>query len=74
MTIFKSIKQNRIVQVEKLFKEHFLQLSDHLRANQKLRHDTEGTVQMSLEHRQAWGINHLSRKPLPLAEMDGVSL
>jgi len=37
-------------------------------ADQKSKHIIKGTVQMPLKHWQTWGINHLSRKPLPVFE------
>lgn len=37
----------------------------HPSSNQKLRHVIEGTAQMPVEHWQALGINHVSRKPVP---------
>ena len=44
--------------------ENWVQLSDHFRSNQKLKH-IKGIIQMPLEHWQAWGIKHPSRKPIP---------
>jgi len=39
---------------------------DHVRARQKLKDNNKGIVQMPLEHWQAWGINHITRKPVPV--------
>lgn len=36
----------------------------HSREEQKLRHFLKGTAQVSLEHCQAWGIEHLCGKPV----------
>jgi len=33
-----------------------------------LKHINGGIVQTSLEHRQVWGNNHPSRKPVPVFE------
>jgi len=51
--------------LEETFKDR-VQLSDLFRANQKFKHILEGVAQMPLEHRKAQGINHSSRKPVPL--------
>jgi len=45
--------------------DHLVPLPDQLRADQQLKHVIKGIVQMPLEHQQAWGIDHLSRKPVP---------
>lgn len=46
-------------------KIHQVQVPDHLRTNQQLRH-IEGIVQMPLERLWAWGSSHLSRKLVPV--------
>ena len=53
---------------ENSFRIRIVQLADRFRASRKLKHITEGTVQMSLEHWQIWGINNLSRNTV--AESD----
>lgn len=35
-------------------------------ADQKLRHVIKGIVQIPLKHWQAWDINHLSKKTVPV--------
>lgn len=55
--------ENRTVPLERTFNDHQVQVPDHFRANQKLKHISEGIVQKSLEHWQAWGINYIYRKP-----------
>jgi len=52
--------------LKRTFKGYQFQLPDSFRANQKLKRIIEGIIQMSLEHRQAWDINHLARKPVPV--------
>lgn len=47
---------NTIVQLEETFPGHVVQLPDLLRANQKLKHITEGHVQTALEHLQVWEV------------------
>jgi len=42
---------------------HLVQLPD-----QKLSHVIKGIVQTPLKHRQDWGINHLSRKPVSVLD------
>lgn len=49
------------IQLEETYKDHSIQPSDHIRANQTLKH-IEGIIHMSLQQRQAQGINHLPRK------------
>jgi len=39
-----------------------------LRAGQKSKHVVKDIVQMSPKHWQAWGIDHLSRKPVPVSD------
>lgn len=58
------MEQNRI---EGTFKNHLVELPDHLRDNQKLNHIIEDTVQMPLEcllnsgrHGASWGVFHLT--------------
>ena len=53
------------ISVGRDLQHHLVQLPDHFRADQKLKHVLKGIVQMPLKHRQAWGIDHLSRKPIP---------
>lgn len=57
---FLVLHRNRI-QLEETYKDHSIQPSDHIRANQTLKH-IEGIIHMSLQQRQAQGINHLPRK------------
>jgi len=57
--------QNRIVQLNGTYKDHPVHLSDHFRADQKLKHVIKGIVLIPLKHSQAWGINHLPGKPVP---------
>lgn len=52
--------------VGRTFKYHSVQLSDLFGDKQKLKHATEGIIQMLLEHWQAWGISHLTKRPVPL--------
>lgn len=52
-------------------KDHQEQLPDHFRANQKLKRITEDIVQMPLEQWQAWGFNHLARRPVPFDCLHG---
>jgi len=47
-------------------RDHLVQLPDHFRAKQILKYVIEGIVQIPLEHGQALGINHLTRKPVPV--------
>lgn len=49
-------EMNTIVQLEETFPDHVVQLPDLFRANQKLKHIIEGTVQTALEHLQVWEI------------------
>jgi len=61
------IEQNRTkqkFQLEGTYNNHLVQPPDHSRADQKLKHVIKGIVQMPLEHGQAWGIDHISRKPV----------
>ena len=53
-----------VVQLEGTIKDHLVQLPDHFRANQKLKHAAEDFVQISLDHSQARDMNNLSRKPV----------
>lgn len=46
-------------ELEGIFKDQ-VKLFDHFRAKQMLKHITEGNIQVPLEYRQAWDINHLS--------------
>jgi len=48
--------------MERTFNDHLVQLPDQFRADQKLKYVVKGIVQTSLKHRQAQGIDHLSRK------------
>lgn len=43
-------EENKIVQLEGTFKYHSVQLSDLFGDEQKLKHATEGIIQMLLEH------------------------
>ena len=52
--------------LEGTYNNRLAQLPDHFRADQKLKHAIKGIVQMPLKHWQAWGIDHLSRKPVPV--------
>lgn len=45
-----------------------VQLHDNCKAHKKLKHVLQGTVQISVEHRQARGITHLAGKPVPVFE------
>lgn len=45
-----------------------IQLPGHFRDNQKLRLITEDIVRMPLERWQAWGTNHLTRKPMTVSD------
>lgn len=47
-----------------MWKDHKVQLPDHLRAKQNLKDVIESIIQMPTEHCQSWGINHLGRKPV----------
>lgn len=38
---------------------------DQFKADQKLKHTIKGIVKMLLKLRQAWGTDHLLRKPVP---------
>ena len=51
---------------ENSFRIRIVQLADRFRASRKLKHITEGIVQMHLERWQAQGINHFSGKPVPV--------
>ena len=56
-------EQNRI-QLEGTYSDHLVQLPDHFRAFQKLKHVINSIVQMPLENWEAWAISHHSRMPL----------
>lgn len=60
------MERNRIgigvVQLEKIYKDHWVQLPDHFRTDQNLKYTIEGISQMSLERWWAWGTNHLTRR------------
>lgn len=58
-------KQNEMVQ-NRIYNNHLVQLLDHIRSEQKLKHTTEGIVLMPLGQWQASGLNHFSRKPVPV--------
>jgi len=45
--------------------DHLVQQPGQFRADQKLKHVVKGIVQMPLKRWQAWGIDHLSSKPVP---------
>jgi len=51
-----------------MYHDHLVQLPDHFRADQKLKHVMKGIVQIPLKHRQVWGIDHLSRRPVPVCD------
>lgn len=51
-----------------MLKDHLVWLPDHIRSKQKLKLINEGIIQIPLEHLQAWSINHLSRKSVPVFE------
>jgi len=48
--------------LEGIYTDYLLQLPDHFRADQNLKHVVKGVLQMSFKNYQSWGINHLSRK------------
>ena len=50
------------------FKDHLVQLPDHLRANQKLEGLTVGFVQIPCKHCQAQGISCFFRRPCPVSD------
>jgi len=50
--------------LEWAYDDHLVQLRDQFRDYQKLKKIVMGTVQMCLKHCQAWGIDHLARKPV----------
>jgi len=52
--------------LKETYNDHLVQLPDQFRADLKLKHVVKGIVQMPLKHRQGWGIDHLSRKPVPV--------
>ena len=54
-----------MLHLEGMYDYHLVQLPDRFRADQKLKHVVKGIVQMPLKHWQAWGIDHLSMKPVP---------
>jgi len=45
-----AMEQNRLFQLEGTYTRHPVQLPDHCRADQKLKHAVEGSVQMPLQH------------------------
>jgi len=51
--------------LEGTYSNQLVQLPDNFRVDQKLKH-IKGIVQMPLKHWQAWGIDHLFRKPVPV--------
>lgn len=57
----------KIVQLEETYEDHLVQLPDHSRANQKC--IIKSITQMPFEHWQQWGINHFSRKPVPVSDL-----
>ena len=59
----------RIVQLEETSNDHLAQLPDHSRANQKLKCIIESIIQKPFEQWQSWGINHLTRKPVPVFDL-----
>lgn len=52
--------------MEETFRDHLVQLPDVFRNNQKLQHINESIVQMPPESWQTWGINHHSKKIIPV--------
>lgn len=50
------LEQNRIFQVQGTYKAHFVQLPEHFWALHTLKHILKGSVQIQLEHVEAWGI------------------
>lgn len=60
-------EQKRTVLSKGTFKDQ-VQLPDRFRTKQKLKHINEGIAPVTLEHWQAQGINHLSRKTSPVSE------
>lgn len=57
--------RDRIVPLEGT-SNYLVQLCDNLRADYKMKHVIKGIVEMPLKHWQTWGIDHLSRKPIPV--------
>lgn len=53
------MEENRTVQLESIYKDHWVQLPDRFRANQKLKRSIKGIVQLPLAHCTN---NHLARK------------
>jgi len=62
------LEQNRIerFQLGVTYNDHLVRLPDYFKADQKLKQVIKGIVQISLEQLQAWAINHLSRKYIPV--------
>ena len=60
-------EQNRLFELEGTYNDHLVQLPDQFRADQKLKH-VKGILQMPLKQWQAWGIDHLSRKHVPVLD------
>jgi len=58
----------QLFHLEGIYNYQLAQLPDHFRADQKLKLVVKGIVQTPLKHWQAWGINHLSRKPVPVSD------
>ncbi|PKU36123.1 aryl hydrocarbon receptor nuclear translocator-like protein 2 isoform x1 [Limosa lapponica baueri] len=58
--------QKRICQLEGTYNDHLVQVPDHFRAAQKLKHVVKGIIQMPLKHWHTSDIDHLSRKPVPV--------
>lgn len=62
----RKVEWSSIGHVEGTYKGHQVPVSEHFRANQKLKHIINGSIQMAVEHIQVWGISHLTRKPVPV--------
>ena len=60
------VQHLQVIPARGFIDDHLVQLPGHFRADQKLQHVIEAIVQMPLKQRQAWGMDHLSRKPVPL--------
>jgi len=54
--------------LEGTYNNHPVQLPDQFRADQKLKHIIKGNVQVPHKHWRAWGIDDLSRKPVPVSD------
>jgi len=52
--------------MEETHNDHLVQLPDHFKADRKFKHVIKGIFRRALKHWQAWGIDHLSRKTVPV--------